>query len=130
MLLLCHKFKTCFYKYLFIYYSPLYVARNVFLTYVMLNDSFDPTRDSLYLWNLWYSCLWDHPTNNRFVTDLTKLMKESPTWTADSAIKISNETLESVFYIYKSWMKTATDTKVFYSMGLWQRSIFFKTHYI
>lgn len=110
--------------------SPLYVARNVFLTYVMLNDSFDPTGDSLYLWNLWYSCLWDHPTNNQFVTDLTKLMKESPTWTADSAIKISNETLESVIYIYKSWMKTATDTKVFYSMGLWQRSIFSKTHYI
>lgn len=100
--------------------SPLFVARNVFLTHVILSGTFNPTKDSLYLWNLWYSCLWDYATNNRFVEDLKKLMTRK-NWT-ESLLNIPDkQTLESIMKIFRSWLKTATDTKQFYNMGLWQR---------
>ena len=85
------------------------VARNVLITQVILEDSFDPENltDCQYLWELLYGCQWTNGTRQRFIRDAKKLLTGK--FTNLSVIfhgAMFNQTLQKIL---KSWLDTASN---------------------
>ena len=82
-------------------------ARNILLTHIFTAEDFHPENDKdlLYLWDVWYSFLWNEETAKRFFKDIDLLLAHQ----LPISVNISKEDLSKLETIWTRWKTTASN---------------------